>query len=974
VDTDGNLFIGDSGNSAVREVTNDNDIKTVAGVIASSGFSGDGGAATAALLAHPADIAFDSAGNLFIADNANATVRDVNLNSTFPPTAVGSTSTTQNLVLHVAGTLTITGITVPLSQGGSAEYTVGSIGGAGCSMGSPIVDGGSGTDCMLPATFHPAHPGWRRVPLVVAATAFDVPKNFASGMSGVGLGPQIAFTPALITTVAGNGTLGSLGNSGPATVAEFNNPYGLAADYQGSLYISDNGNNVVRRVDGSSQVITAFAGDQTQGSSGNGIPAMSAELNGPHGLATDSADNVYISDAGNSLLRSVNAGSGLIATVAGTAASQGDSGDNGPATSAQLDQPFANAIDAASNIYIADSGNNVIRRVDAATGVITTVAGNGTAGYSGDLGPAIAAQLSRPLAVVLDAAGNLYISDASNNVIRKVTASTGVITTVAGVAGGGGFSGDGGPAVSALLHDPEGLALDSAGNLYITDSANNVVRAVNALTQIITTLAGNVASNASGYSGDLGPANAALLNHPVFPAVDSAGNLDITDNGNNVVRQIGGAPPLTFGSIAVNTPSPVQDLILTNSGTAALTLTALSVPAGYNLSGGGTTCNSTIVLAPAASCALGIEFLPTAAGVLNGTLTITDSQGTQAIPLSGTGTQAATTATLTLAPNPPVGGGNVTLIATITPNAHRFTAGHGHILVTTETPSPVRPRYRCFRRRHVSLSRICPAAGYSWTAVYTGNAASAASTSAPVVLTVASSVVTSTALAVAPAASVNDGTAVTLTATVISNSLPVYPGTVLFCDATAPRCDGAAVFATAQLTASGVASFKFFPGAGTYSIKAVYAGAGSNSAGASASAPQTLTVNPSVLYGTGSTLVATGLPGNYTLTGIVAGFGIVPPTGQVTFLNQTASTTLGVESLSPLPLGREFNQATGVPMSSAYWEATGDFNGDGIPDLVVVNNSYSGTVTVLLGSGDGTFNQNPPTYPVGSIPAICHRS
>jgi Bacterial Ig-like domain (group 3)/FG-GAP-like repeat/FG-GAP repeat len=227
---------------------------------------------------------------------------------------------------------------------------------------------------------------------------------------------------------------------------------------------------------------------------------------------------------------------------------------------------------------------------------------------------------------------------------------------------------------------------------------------------------------------------------------------------------------------------------------------------------------------------------------------------------------------------------------------------------------------------------------------------------------------TSTTLAVAPGASVNDGTAVTLTATVVSSSLPVYPGTVLFCDATASRCDGAALYAAAQLTSSGIASFKFFPGAGIYTIKAVYAGLGSNSAGSSASASQTLTVHPSVLYGSGSTLVAAGLPGDYTLTGIVAGFGIVPPAGQVTFLNQTASTTLGIASLAPLPLGREFNQAFGLPMSSASWEATGDFNGDGIPDLAVVNNSYSGTVSVLLGNGDGTFNQNPASYAVGHIP------
>ena len=287
-----------------------------------------------------------------------------------------------------------------------------------------------------------------------------------------------------------------------------------------------------------------------------------------------------------------------------------------------------------------------------------------TAGYSGDLGPATAAELWGPLALAFDAAGNLYIDDYHNNVIRKLTVSTGIITTVAGVAGGGGFSGDAGPATSALLSNPEGLALDTAGNLYIADSGNNVVREVNALTQIITTLSGNLTS---GYTGDNGPANAARLNYPMYPAVDNTGSLYITDDGNNVIRKISGVAPMSFGSIAVSTSSTAQYVTITNNGTTNLTLTALTPPVDFNLSGAGTTCNSTTTLAPAASCVLGIEFLPTAVGALNETLTITDNQGSQTIPLGGTGLPAATTTTVTLAPNPSVGGGNVTLIATISP-------------------------------------------------------------------------------------------------------------------------------------------------------------------------------------------------------------------------------------------------------------------------------------------------------------------
>jgi large repetitive protein len=976
VDTGGNLFIADAGNSVVREVTNDGNINTVAGVIGSAGFSGVGGAATTALLSRPADIAFDTAGNLFVADILDATVSDVNLSSTFPPTAVGSTSASQNLVLHVVGTRTITGITVPQSQGGSAEYAVGSISGAGCSIGSPIVDAGSGTDCELPATFHPAYPGLRGIPLVVATTISATPTIFHLGMTGYALGPQIAFTPALITTVAGNGTAGSTGNGGPATGAELHNPFAVAADYQGSLYISDANNNVVRRVDGSTHIITGFAGNGTAGFNGDSGLATTVELDVPGGLHLDSAGDLYLSDSQNRAVREVNAGTGDMSTVAGVPPNPGFSGDGGAATAARLVEPEDQALDSGGNLYIADALNNRIRRVDASSGIITTVAGNGTASYGGDLGPATAAELYGPLDLAVDAAGNLYIDDDVNNVIRKVTASTGIITTVAGVAGVpgvGSFGGDGGPATSAHLNDPEGIALDAAGNLYITDSGNNVVREVNGLTQIITTVSGDAIGNTAGYTGDLGPANAALVNYPMYPAFDNAGSLYFTDNGNNVIRKIAGVAPLSFGSITVSTSSTAQDVTITNNGTANLALTALTHPADYNLSGAGTTCTSSTVLAPAASCVLGIEFLPTVTGALNENLTITDNQGSQTIPLGGTGLPAATTTTVTLAPNPPVGGGNVTLIATIVPAPTGSPMG----TVTFSNNGSAISGALAIDASGVATLTISnlPAATYSWTAAYTGNANHAASTSAAVVLTVASSVATGTTFAITPASSVNAGTAVTFTATVLSNSLPVYPGMVLFCNASAAHCDGSALLGSAPLDSSGVATFKFVPGFGTYSIKAVYPGVGTDSASASVSAAQTLTVNGIASYLSFSAIAATGVAGDYTLTGTVSAFGIAAPSGPVNFLNTTASTTIGSATLDPATLGSRFVQATGSPIllpsvqTAVAWEATGDFNGDGIPDLAAISSDYQSHAYVLLGIGDGTFHA-PAAYAIGEYAAF----
>jgi hypothetical protein len=329
VDHGGNLFISDYLNNVVREITIDGKIQTIAGTIASSGFSGDGGAATGAQLTNPADVAFDTLGNVFIVDPNIGTIRVANLQSTFPATAVGCVSTSQNLVLHITGTFTITGFTVPASQGGFTEYAVGPISGTGCSVGSLITGGPSGINCILPATFSPSYPGLRNVPLLVAATTGD-PLNFRVGLTGLGMGPQIGFTPALITAVAGNGTSGFSGDGGLATSAQLSSPSGLVADFQGSLSISDVGNDVIRRVNGTTQDISTFAGTHgVSGYAGDGGAATSADLKIPGGLAVDSADNLYISDSGNSILRKVNSTTGIISTVAGTPQTPGFGGDGG---------------------------------------------------------------------------------------------------------------------------------------------------------------------------------------------------------------------------------------------------------------------------------------------------------------------------------------------------------------------------------------------------------------------------------------------------------------------------------------------------------------------------------------------------------------------------------------------------------------------------------------------------------------------
>jgi sugar lactone lactonase YvrE len=254
----------------------------------------------------------------------------------------------------------------------------------------------------------------------------------------------------------------------------------LAFDSSGDLLFADTNNMVIRKVNAGTGIISTFAGTPvTSGSSGDGDPATSAQLSSPAGVAVDSAGNVFISDTGNSLIRKVNAATGIISTVAGGAprGNSGYAGDEGPATSAVLSSPQGITVDAAGNVFIADLGNNVIRKVEAATGNISTVAGNGTSGYAGDEGPATSAMLQYPTGVAVDAAGNVFIADLNNLVIRKVNATTGIISTFVGNGSPGYLKGVG-AGTSAELKHPIALVLDSVGDMFISDMLDNVIRAV----------------------------------------------------------------------------------------------------------------------------------------------------------------------------------------------------------------------------------------------------------------------------------------------------------------------------------------------------------------------------------------------------------------------------------------------------------------------------------------------------------------
>lgn len=339
-------------------------------------------------------------------------------------------------------------------------------------------------------------------------------------------GPSNPWAQKTITTVVGTGFPGSSGDNGPALSATLNRPYGIYVDSLGFLYIADYGSSEIRVVNPAHNIFLA-AGTGSQGYNADGILPSAAKLYQPTAIAVDGTGNIYIADDWNNRIRKVTS---TIATYAGNGTGS-FFGDGGLATSAEVFLPSGVCLDNSGNLYIADQGNHKIRLVTASTGSISTIAGT-TSGYAGDGAAATAAKFTSPYAVVLDASGNLYISDPLVNVVRKID-TMGKISTYAGT-GASGYTGDGGPATSATLNQPSGLAVDSSGDLFIADSSNDVIRMVNT-SGVISTVVGN---GTPGFSPDGTSATSANLILPAGVALDSSGALYVADTGNSVVRVV----------------------------------------------------------------------------------------------------------------------------------------------------------------------------------------------------------------------------------------------------------------------------------------------------------------------------------------------------------------------------------------------------------------------------------------------------
>jgi hypothetical protein len=348
---------------------------------------------------------------------------------------------------------------------------------------------------------------------------------------------NVAAQSGYLTTIAGTGSATYSGDGGLATAATINSPLGVSVDIVGNIYIADYANHRVRKIS-TSGIITTVAGGGL--STAENVPATSASIV-PTGVSVDPTGNVYIVDQANNRIRKVNT-AGMITTIAGTG-TLGFAGDGGPAVLAQLNNPHSMCLDLAGNIFIGDEGNDRIRRIDAATGIITTYAGTGVYGYSGDGGPATLATLQYPDGVFSDNTGNLYIADRFNHCVRKVNTS-GIISTVAG-GNGAGFSGDGGPASFASLYQPSTICVDNVGNLYIGDYMNSRVRIVNQSGNIFT-YAGGGSSMSVGI-----PATTALFSNLWGVSIDGYNNIYIADKNNNRICKVAAtvitSPGNTFG-------------------------------------------------------------------------------------------------------------------------------------------------------------------------------------------------------------------------------------------------------------------------------------------------------------------------------------------------------------------------------------------------------------------------------------------
>jgi sugar lactone lactonase YvrE len=860
VDAAGNIYIADTYNNRVRLITSSSGIiSTIAGT-GVGGFSGDGGAPTSAQLFDPYGVTVDGMGNIYVADINNQRVRKLQQSIlNFGTINVGQSSSPQNLYLKIEHAATITSISIPQSEGAAQEYILGTI--TGCPVQIGLL---ANTVCTVPVTFAPAYPGLRGVPIIVT-TSLGI---FSFSLTGIGSSPQVAISSGIINTVAGNGSGIFSGDGGAATAAGMLTPSGVARDSAGNMYIATYNNRIRKVVPGGT--ITTVAGNGTTCANpttpcGDGGAATSASFVQPYNVATDFAGNFYISDTNGFKVRKVDL-NGTITTVAGNGTSCANPttscGDGGLATSANLGSPYGIAFDGSGNLFIAEETGNRIRKVSP-SGVITTIAGSGVAGFSGDGGAATRATLTHPLGLAVDVAGNVYISDAGNQRIRRVDGATGVITTVAGGGSSSTIPVGGAPATSVLLSLPVGVTTDASGSFYIVDFGSDTIDKVDGATGTIRIIAG--ISGSAGFSGDGGSATNAQLNQPQAIALDSFGQPYIADFTNNRVRQVTvTAAPQSFPATVIGQISSTQIAFVSNIGNADLTVLGVTASTDFLVNPAG-TCSGIAILAVGTSCNLSIVFRPLQTGARTGNISVIDrslnvQSDTQQVPLSGNGLKATTTLSLVISTANTVPFGTpVTLAATVTPYTAGSATATGTVSFYDGATLLVTVPISSTGEADTTNTTFTAASTHSLSAVYTGDGNFSTSTSNLVALTVSPITVVLTT-SDNPS---NYGQSVTFTATVPNGAT----GSIQF-QSDGVNLGGPVVIGgtVVTLTTAGLLQ-------GSHLITAAYSGNGLFSAASSDHLEQL--VNPAILTVTANSSTRTYNQPNaaltYTISGLVPG-------------------------------------------------------------------------------------------------------
>lgn len=818
-DARGNLYVTDQ-NELIWFVDGTTGwMRPIAGVYKGSGLPmgcpqqtdsvGDNCPATVAQILIPAisgaqgyGIATDGNGDLFVADPVALTIREASTGTLFAPTAVAES---QSVELHYP---------VASMQGAVAlsnpDYGFGA---STCTS-----NGDTTQDCVMPFTLTPSVPG---VDNATATTTDTLGKVGTLGLAGSGILPAITLDPGGATAFA----------------TGLNKSTSVAADASGNLLIADTANHRVLKYNVAAKTQTVLAGTGTAGYAGDGALASAAMLKAPAAVTAAADGTVYIADTGNNVVRRVDAATGVISTYAGggtvcawAANAVGDGCSPGQST---LSAPSGVAVDANGTLYIGDSGNNRVRTV-AVGGVMLTVAGGGAAcavatDSAGDGCPATQATLAGPTQVRVDTSLNLYIADTGDNLVRKVSA--GKISAIAG-NGQSGSSGDGGLAASAQLNAPVGIAVDAAGSVYIADTGNHAIRMVNASTGVIATVAGFNGTSGNGTLPSV--ATATQLASPSGVEVTGTGAMYVLDTGNSrgiaVARN---ALTFNFGKVNITQSSAVQPVTVSSSGSAVVSLgspllTASGSTGQFTFIAATTNgCTAAQTLTPGAQCALSAKFTPTANGAANATYTFTGNTGVNSpvpsVTLSGTGATLISTTSVTVQSAPASGspqyGQAVAVTVTVTPASQSSVAISGKVTVQVDgiAQAPVAVIVNPQGNGVVTVSLPTLSVGpHTIAATFSGDDNYGGSTATPLVITVVKSA-TNAAVSATPT-SVIQFQSVTFSATITAQSGGVPTGTVTF-------ASGSTTIGTATLSPSGVATFTSATLAvATYQVVAQYSG------------------------------------------------------------------------------------------------------------------------------------------------------